>query len=230
MNSLYNHGIKQTQQLTKDLATFEKNISTSPLSLQGSISTSLTAFKKTIKEYKDLVQNTTIDENKAKQELRLEKFSQELQDFQTKFDTLRHQRESLIQESNTQELFGRRHTTTASDNPYEQENNQSQAHSQAQAQLSYAEGMYKEKLSLGRGSERLDQILEMGQQAFEDIVDQNEVLRKLQSKFESSLITLGVSQETIRSVNRRAKQDKYLFWGCVMIMVVMFYFILKWFR
>ena len=43
----------------------------------------------------------------------------------------------------------------------------------------------------------------MGQQAFEDIVEQNEILRKVQTKFEESLITLGVSQGTIRSVERR---------------------------
>ena len=41
-----------------------------------------------------------------------------------------------------------------------------------------------------RGSEQLDRILEMGQQAFEDIVEQNEILRKVQTKFEESLITL----------------------------------------
>lgn len=233
MNSLYNHGVKQTQQLTKDLTTFEKNLSTSPLSLQGSISTSLTAFKKTIKEYNDLVQQNSIDESKAKHESRLSKFNSDLHDFQTKFDNLRSQREQLLHENNTQELLGRRHVNNstngnASDNPFEQQNNQAQT--QAQSQMSYSEGLYNERMSLGRGSEKLDQILEMGQQAFEDIVEQNEVLRKIQNKFESSLITLGVSQETIRTVNRRAKQDKFLFWGCVILMIVIFWYILRIFR
>ena len=70
----------------------------------------------------------------------------------------------------------------------------------------------------------------MGQQAFEDIVEQNEILRKVQTKFEESLITLGVSQGTIRSVERRAKQDKWLFWFCVVVMLVVFYYIVKLFR
>lgn len=60
MNSLYNHGLKQTQTITKDLAQFEKNLSTSPLSLQGAITTSITAFKKTIKEYSDLLRKTQL--------------------------------------------------------------------------------------------------------------------------------------------------------------------------
>lgn len=76
----------------------------------------------------------------------------------------------------------------------------------------------------------MDRILEMGQQAFEDIVEQNEILRKVQTKFEESLITLGVSQGTIRSVERRAKQDKWLFWFCVVVMLVVFYYIVKLFR
>jgi Snare region anchored in the vesicle membrane C-terminus. len=119
--------------------------------------------------------------------------------------------------------MGRRTHTTASDNPYEQE--------QIQAPLvSYQEGLYNEKMSLGRGSQQLDYILEMGQQAFDDIVTQNETLRKLQGKFEEGLITLGVSQGTIRSVEKRAKKDKWLFWGGLMVMMVVFWYIVKWFR
>jgi Golgi SNAP receptor complex protein 2 len=223
MNSLFNHGIKQTQMISKDLLSFEKNVSTSPLSLQGSITTSLTAFKKTIKEYNDLVQQNINDEANAKHETRLAKFNQDLHDFQQKFESLKQQRESLLQEADKQELMGRRTHTTASDNPYEQE--------QIQAPLvSYQEGLYNEKMSLGRGSQQLDYILEMGQQAFDDIVTQNETLRKLQGKFEEGLITLGVSQGTIRSVEKRAKKDKWLFWGGLMVMMVVFWYIVKWFR
>lgn len=223
MNSLFNHGIKQTQMISKDLLSFEKNVSTSPLSLQGSITTSLTAFKKTIKEYNDLVQQNIKDEANAKHETRLAKFSQDLHDFHQKFDSLKQQRESLLQEADKQELMGRRTHTTASDNPFEQE--------QIQAPLvSYQEGLYNEKMSLDRGSQQLDYILEMGQQAFDDIVTQNETLRKLQSKFEEGLITLGVSQGTIRSVEKRAKKDKWLFWGGLVVMMVAFWYIVKWFR
>lgn len=223
MNSLFNHGIKQTQLISKDLLSFEKNVSTSPLSLQGSITTSLTAFKKTIKEYNDLVQQNIHDEANAKHETRLAKFSQDLHDFQQKFDSLKLQRESLLQEADKQELMGRRTHNTASDNPYEQEQTQA-------PQIPYQEGLYNEKMSLGRGSQQLDFILEMGQQAFDDIVTQNETLRKLQGKFEEGLITLGVSQGTIRSVEKRARQDKWLFWGGLILMLVIFWYIVKWFR
>lgn len=241
MNSIYNHGLKQTQTITKDLTQFEKNLSTSPLSLQGAITTSLTAFRKTIKEYNDLLEKNVNDTSYTKHENRLNKFNQDLNEFTLKFDNLKKQRDIQVQESNKQELLGRRHISTtgaasasasasaSSDNPYDSNSTQQQLQ-EDQNTMSYREGLYHEENSLERGSEQLDRILEMGQQAFEDIVEQNEILRKVQTKFEESLITLGVSQGTIRSVERRAKQDKWLFWFCVVIMLVMFYYIVKLFR
>ncbi|KAI5960289.1 BOS1 [Candida pseudojiufengensis] len=226
MNSIYNHGLKQTQTITRDLTEFEKNLSTSPLSLQGAITTSITAFKKTIKEYSDLLDKATTDSTYTKHESRLTKFNQDLEQFTTKFDSLKKQREISLQESNKQELLGRRHIPTSqqsSDNPYD-------PNSQPQNVMPQREGLYNENQALSRGSEQLDRILEMGQQAFEDIVEQNETLRKLQTKFEEGLIVLGVSQGTIRSVERRAKQDKWLFWFCVVMMLVIFYYIIKFFR
>lgn len=230
MNSLYNHGLKQTQTITKDLAEFEKNLSTSPLSLQGAITTSITAFKKTIREYTDLLDKNPTDSSFAKHEGRISKFNQDLENFTAKFDSLRNQREISLQEADRQELLGRRHVAPSqpSDNPYDP--NQQQHQQQQQQTLSQREGLYNENQALARGCEQLDRILEMGQQAFEDIVEQNETLRKVQAKFEEGLITLGVSRGTIRSVERRAKQDKWLFWFCVVIMLVVFYYIIKFFR
>lgn len=226
MNSLYNHGVKQTQLLTRDLALFEKNFSTLPMSLQGSISTTLTAFKKTIKEYTDLVRQSNLAEEKHL--VRLQKFQADLAQFTAKFDSLRHQRELHLQAELHQELMGRR--PTGSDNPYEQPSPQEQFQQQQQQNLSYLEGLHKEKQSLGRGNQQLEMILEMGQSAFEDLVEQNETLRKLGNTFEQSLMTLGVSQSTIRRVERRAKQDKWIFWGMVVVFFVICYYLLKWFH
>lgn len=192
------------------------------MSLQGTIITSLTAFKKTIREYNDLVKQNTFTEEKH--QARLEKFQQDLAQFTSKFDNLRQQREVQLLAESHQELLGRRHAVT-SDNPYDEQ----QAALQQQL-MSHLEGLYKEKQSLSRGSQQLDQILEMGQSAFEDLVEQNETLRRLGATFEQSLLTLGVSQGTIRRVEHRAKQDKWLFWGGVLLMFVMCYYIIKWFH
>lgn len=217
MNALYNHGVRQSQVLMRDLAQFELNLSTSPMSVQGSIATLLAAFRKTIKEYGDLVQ----DDEKHTQ--RLEKFRQSAADFQAKFDTLRQQRANLVHAESRLELLGRRHVGDHSlaanpDNPYDPNT------------LLYLEGLYKEKQSLGRGSQQLDMILEMGQSALDDLVDQNETLRRLGATFERSLMTLGVSQGTIRQVERRARQDKWLFWAALVVFFLLCYLILRYFH
>lgn len=225
MNSIYNHGIKQTQLLTRDLASFEKNLSTSPMSLQGQIITLLTAFRKTVKEYGDLVKLSGADE---KHQARLQKFQADVAQFAGKFDTLRQQRENLIDADLRLELMGRRGHADGGvnlDNPYEA----SLASGQEQTLL-YLEGLYKEKQSLGRGSQQLDMILEMGQSALDDLVEQNETLKKLGMKFEQSLMTLGVSQGTIRRVERRARQDKWIFWFMLVVFFVACYYIVKWFH
>lgn len=195
------------------------------MSLQGTIITSLTAFRKTIKEYKDLINQNSFTEEKH--QARLEKFEADLAQFSAKFDNLRQQRELQLQTDSHQELLGRR-TTVTSDNPYDE--NQAANQASQQQLLSYLEGLYKEKQSLSRGSQQLDQILEMGQSAFEDLVEQNETLKRLGATFETAMLTLGVSQGTIRRVERRAKQDKWLFWGGVAVFFVLCYYILKWFH
>lgn len=227
MNSLYNHGIKQTQLLSKDLATFEKNLSTSPLSLQGSITTSLNSFRKTVKEYGDLINQNLHEEQSQKHEARLDRFKADLKNFSAKFDELKRRRDEVIQDNNKQELLGRRNAAQShkSENPYESNQGIGQ-----QQSLSALESLYNERGSLGRSTQQLDQILEMGQQALEDIVDQNQTLRKLHATFNQSLMTLGVSQGTIRKIEHRARQDKWIFWIAFLLTMVCFWYILKVFR
>lgn len=223
MNSLYNHGVKQTQLLTKDLAAFEKSVSSAPLSLQGQLTTSLAAFKKTIKEYGDLIKQSKafVEE---KHPLRLQKFESDYAQFYAKFTSLRQQREAQGHAEARQELIGRRNAVP--ENPFDQE----PGYASQRQQLSYLEGLYKEKTSLQRGTLQIDQILEMGQNALDDLVEQNDTLRKIGQTFEQSLVTLGVSRGTIKRVERRAKEDKWIFIALVIVFFIICYYIIKWFR
>lgn len=223
MNSLYNHGVKQTQILSRDIALFEKSISTAPLSLQGQLTTSLAAFKKTIKDYGDLIkQNKAFVEEKHP--IRLQKFEADYAQLYAKFQSLRQQRELQSHTEARQELIGRRNAVP--ENPYDQSNNISQQ----QQQMSYLEGLYKERTSLQRGTQQIDQILEMGQNALDSLVDQNDTLRRVGQTFEQSLVTLGVSRNTIKRVERRAREDKWIFIGLTIVFFTLCYFIIKWFR
>ena len=63
----------------------------------------------------------------------------------------------------------------------------------------------------------LDEYLERGRAVLGDLGDQREMLKGTQKKLYSVANTLGISGDTIRMVERRAKQDKWIFWAGVII-------------
>jgi Golgi SNAP receptor complex protein 2 len=76
----------------------------------------------------------------------------------------------------------------------------------------------------------LDEYLERGRAVLGDLGEQRDILKNTQRKLYSVANTLGVSGDTIRMVERRAKQDKWIFWTGVVVFVVFVYFVLKWLR
>ena len=76
----------------------------------------------------------------------------------------------------------------------------------------------------------LDEYIERGRAVLGDLGDQREVLKNTQRKLYSVGTTLGISGDTIRMVERRAKQDKWIFWGGVVGFIVFVYLVLRWLR
>ena len=63
----------------------------------------------------------------------------------------------------------------------------------------------------------LDEYLDRGRAVLGDLSDQREMLKGTQKKLYSVANTLGISGDTIRMIERRAKQDKWIFWAGVVI-------------
>ena len=76
----------------------------------------------------------------------------------------------------------------------------------------------------------LDEYIQRGQAVLGDLGDQREVLKNTQRKLYSIGTTLGISGDTIRMVERRAKQDKWIFWAGVVLFVLFVYFVMRWLR
>lgn len=213
--------------MKKDLVEFETQYKTAPLSTQGQISVSITGLNRTINEINDLIQKEPSTENKQKFEKRLTKFRSESSDLKLRFEAAKARKDEDAFESNKSELLNRSSrtnplasVTTSTDNPYS-------AAPGGGSGMSFKEGMYKEKNSLERSSQQLDEILEMGQRSFDDIVIQNEYLIKFEKKLSSSLVTLGVSRGTIQKIERRVFKDRFVFFGGAIVTVASFYFIYK---
>lgn len=220
--------------LQRDLSRFEKDLVTAPISLQGSISTTLISLEKTINQYKDYLakykSSTPADseETQIKYQSRLDSLQQVLAESNEKFLKLKKE----FNETNAREQL-----LKSSSNPFDEENvmnRRNVAVQSAQAQTSSSlplyEGLQKEQSIFERGNAQLDYILEMGQQSLEDIVEQNAVLQKVQQTMTKSLHTLGVSNETIEKINKRVFKDKFIFWTALILMFLGFYFLLKLFR
>jgi golgi SNAP receptor complex member 2 len=76
----------------------------------------------------------------------------------------------------------------------------------------------------------LDEFLDRGADVLSNLGQQREMLKGAQRRLYSVGNTLGISGDTIRMVERRAKQDKWIFWGGVVVFLVFCYFVLRWLR
>lgn len=75
---------------------------------------------------------------------------------------------------------------------------------------------FREQTFMSTTNAALDEYLERGRAVLGDLGQQREMLKGTQKKLYSVANTLGVSGDTIRMVERRARQDKWVFWvGCV---------------
>lgn len=77
---------------------------------------------------------------------------------------------------------------------------------------------------------QLDEYLERGRAVLGDLGQQREMLKGTQKKLYTVANTLGVSGDTIRMVERRAKQDKWIFWAGVVIFFLFCWLVLYFLR
>ncbi|KAL3228449.1 Protein transport protein BOS1 [Nakaseomyces bracarensis] len=234
MNALYNHALKQKSQLQQDIAKFEQEQLTAPISLQGSISSTLVSFHKTIEQYKQHYEK----QRKAdpgldpKYELRLVSLTKDHGDFTEKFKELKKQynennARSKLFETPIGEAMGESVMNKRKPTGLDKSGN---GQSGSSYELPMHEGLQKENYSLSRANDRLSLILEMGQQSLDDIVEQNQILLKVQDRMNRSLRTLGLSEQTIQTINKRVFKDKLIFVLILVLFLVGVYYVLKWFR
>ena len=143
---------------------------------------------------------------------------------------------------NRTELFGRRpHHTATPENPYSHSNlvqNSSFAPSQAQS-LSFGAApqdytrethALREQSFMSSTNAALDEYLERGRAALGDLGEQRETLKGTQKRLYNVANTLGISGDTIRMVERRAKQDKWIFWVCAIVFFAFCWLVIHYLR
>ena len=88
----------------------------------------------------------------------------------------------------------------------------------------------REQSFFAHTNSQLDEFLDRGRAVLGDLGQQREMLKGTQRRLYSVANTLGVSGDTIRMVERRAKQDKWIFWGGVVVFVGFCWLVIRFLR
>lgn len=152
------------------------------------------------------------------------------------FQGLRAHKQTAV---NRSELLGRRpHNTSTPENPYA---NTEASHSAfrpanalgfgaAPADYTRETHALREQTFMETTNSQLDEFLDRGRAVLGDLGQQREMLKNTQKRLYSVANTLGISGDTIRMVERRAKQDKWIFWAGVVVFLGFCYLVLRYLR
>ncbi|KAI7865929.1 hypothetical protein BDF14DRAFT_1875416 [Spinellus fusiger] len=207
MNSLYNHALKQSHTLQKDLNKFASGQDASA-GLQGQISASFNAFQKSIDDYDTIAKRELVAAKREVALIRVTKFRHDVQDMKTQFETIKRQQETLQNEQNREHLLARRpNKTSAPEHPF-----------QPMSRLALAT---REQNFTESSESQLDDFITQAHTLLENLTDQHTILKKTQKKLLDAANTLGLSQNVIRFIERRTAQDKWIFIGGLILTVLL---------
>lgn len=188
----------------------------------------MTSLSRTLEDYQNLSRNELNEEKKEKAIERIKNFRADVASYRTQFDQLKREREGAVTADNRNELLGRRpHHAATPENPYAHTSGQSAfapAHRNTQDGLSFGAGSdnytredhaLREQSFFSAANSQLDEFLDRGRAVLGDLGQQRDIIKGTQRRLYSVANTLGVSGDTIRMVERRAMQDKWIFWGGV---------------
>lgn len=226
MNVAYNSALRQSKALRHDLDTLS---STPPASLTpssiGNVSASLASLTKSIDEYAALAPHELVPKKQEEARARAARFREELAEYRSRVEEVKQAREEVVEGATRGELLGRRPYAATPENPY----SGSTTAPAGGAPNPYSAGVQRGSLGLGEAEDArethalreqsffagtnsaLDEYIARGQAVLGDLGHQREVLKGTQRRIYSVANTLGVSGDTIKMVERRAREDKWIF-------------------
>ncbi|OAA69127.1 membrin [Cordyceps fumosorosea ARSEF 2679] len=234
MNVVYNAALRQSKSINNELSTLQSKGEASAAEI-GNVSVSLATFSKAIDEYNSLARQEIVPKKQEEAFERVRRFRDDLASFRGQVDNLKKAREEAQYQHNRTELLGRRpyHATSTPENPYANATTSTSSTFQPRhtstnsGQPSYMTTgaqdeareahAFREQNFFAHTNQALDDYIARGQAVLGDLGQQREMLKNTQKRLYSVANTLGVSGETIRMVERRAREDKWIFAAGVII-------------
>jgi len=240
MNVAYNSALRQSKAIRSELSTLSSKQTPSPAEV-GNVSASLAAFTKSVDEYHALAKQEIVPKKHEEALERVRKFRDDLSSFRSEVDALKKARDDMQHQTNRSELLGQRRPYNATpENPYA--NVSSSSHSafqprqqQQQAYLGSGDDAreahaLREQNFFSSTNQALDDYIARGQAVLSDLGQQREMLKGTQKRLYSVANTLGISGDTIRMVERRAREDKWIFAAGVIIFILFCWLVLHYLR
>ncbi|CAO3629332.1 unnamed protein product [Mucor hiemalis] len=125
-----------------------------------------------------------------------------------RFEATKKQQETSKNEQNRDHLLRRpnRGAHDVPENPYQP--------------LTRDEFAVREQSFARNTDSQLDEFIGQAQNLLENLTDQHGILKKTQKKILDTANHLGLSQNTIRYIERRSAQDKWIFYGGMIVTVL----------
>ncbi|KAJ6499194.1 golgi SNAP receptor complex member bos1 [Mycena sanguinolenta] len=246
MNSLYTSGVRQASSLQADLERL-RNGEHSP-ALLGQISASLAAMSRTIDDYDSMAKREMIKAKQEKAQMRVQKFRTDYTELRSQFEHLKAvaaadhaaaQRADLITGASTSSQGSdarRRFQTTPADStlhPGLRPQGDQHAESPFRTPTPQPGFSAREQQALDEHSfiqntgARLDEFLNQGRDALENLRDQRTMLKGTHRRILDAANTLGLSRNVIGWIEKRSTQDIYIFFGGAIFTFFCFYLILR---
>ncbi|PTB68160.1 v-SNARE protein [Trichoderma citrinoviride] len=247
MNVAYNTVLRQSKAIRSDLANLESKSAPTPADI-GSVSVSLTSFSKSLDEYHSLARQELVPKKQEEAYERVKRFREELSEFRAKLDVVKRAREEAQHHHNRSELLGRRPYNATPENPYasagaapptttthssfqprHKSSNSTSLTTGAGDDLREAHA-FREQNFFSNTNHALDDFIARGQAVLGDLGQQRETLKNTQKRLYGIANTLGVSGDTIRMVERRAREDKWIFVAGVIVFFLFCWLVLHFLR
>ncbi|GMM49387.1 Bos1 protein [Starmerella bacillaris] len=230
MSSLLNNAVKQSNIVQSALNEFKAAPEDAPAQVIGQATTAIASFQRAIDSYATAANNEIIPEKKQQAQTRVLAFREELVAARDEMRALKSRREEILATQTRNELFRRPvHQNQNSDNSSISENPFEQS-IQRDKGIDRAAGLARENDVLGRASQQLDDFIASGRLALSDLTEQNDTLRRTGRSMRKVANGLGISNETIRRIQRRAREDKFIFYGGVITVFGSFYLIYRYLK
>lgn len=240
MNVAYNSALRQSKALRAELSNLNSKPQASPSEI-GNVSASIASFTKSIDEYQNLARQEFVEKKKEEAHERAKRFREDLSDFRTQVDSLKKARDDAAHQANRTELLGRRPYNATPENPYANANIGTSTNSTFQprhgAPLTTGSAdeqreahAFREQNFFANTNQALDDYIARGQAVLGDLGQQREMLKGTQKRLYSVANTLGVSGDTIRMVERRAREDKWIFAAGVIVFFLFCWLVMHYLR